>query len=182
MDNIMNIIFGIVSVLLSLLILAIAIYESYVVDTNGGAKPDCWQLWPNTLVNCILNWFCGFTILCSSLLVFDKAEQFGRVIGTALVLGLYHIWSIIIYENINESCEQMYKEDYPKLWDAFMLEVNMFIFYFSFVGFFAVFGCCVCCGAIYSDNNKNQQEKTNNLNFASIPNANTMTTDENNEV
>ena len=167
----MNIIFVIVTMLLSLLILAIAIYETYVVDTNGGAKADCWQLWPNTLVNCIINWICGFTMLCISLFVFDSAEQFGRTIGIALTLGFYHIWSIVIYQNINESCEQMYKEDYPKLWNAFILEVGMFIFYFSFVGFFAVFGCCVCCGAIYSDNNEKSQERTN-----------TMTTDKNNEV
>lgn len=179
MDDIMNIIFGVVTVLLSLLIFALAIYESYIVNTNGGAKPDCWQLWPNTLVNCILNWFCGFIMLCSSLTVFDKAENFGKTVGIALVLGFYHIWSIVIYENITESCEQMYKDDYPELWDAFIFEVGMFIFYFSFVGFFAVLGCCVCCRTIYQypDEDKTSQTTTNNLNCVSIPDTKIINND-----
>ena len=45
----------VVSILISLLIIAVGIYDAWVVDTNGSAKPECWQLWPNALVNSILN-------------------------------------------------------------------------------------------------------------------------------
>ena len=35
---------AILSILFTLLFLSISIYETWIIDTNGGAKDECWQV------------------------------------------------------------------------------------------------------------------------------------------
>lgn len=161
---------GIICTLFSFLIIGIAIYESWVVNTNGGAKNECWQVWINILVVCIINWLLGFISLIYSFLS-CASEDYHTGISAILSLSFvqigYHIWTMVINENIGESCSNMYEKDYPDLWDSFMLEVGMFFFYISCIGAFILISCGNCCFAIYQEDS-NTKNKNKNKNF-SIP-------------
>ena len=116
----MGIIDGILAVCFSLTLFGIAIYETWVVDTNGGAKSDCWQVWINILVVCVINWFFGLITLCT--LCAGMADDndgklfgpagVGAIVGISFVQILYHIWTMVINENIDDNCIDKYKEQY----------------------------------------------------------------------
>jgi len=137
----------VISILISLLIFGVGIYGSWVVDTNGGAKPDCWQLWPNALVNCILDYIFGFVMFCYSFGILAEASVFGKCLGFCITLFGYHIWTMVINENITEKCAQSYKDDYPELWNYFKLEVAMFYVYVAVLGFALFISIIACCGS-----------------------------------
>jgi hypothetical protein len=117
-------IFGkILSFLSGITFIGIAIYETSVIDNNSGSKDDCWQIWPNILFDCIMNWTMALALMCG--ICSNDGGYF--VISVSFVYSCFcGIWTIVIEENIDDDCADKYENDYPDLWDAFQMEVILF--------------------------------------------------------
>jgi len=134
-----------VSILISLLIISIGIYDSIVVNNNYDAADKCWQIWANTLLNCINNVLFGIILFGLSFFIIKENAYFGTSLFIVFYLTLVNIWTIVINENIDENCENMYKDDFSDLWDAFIINVDMFYFYISFIGVTLIYFLFICC-------------------------------------
>jgi hypothetical protein len=161
------------AILFSLMIIGVAIYESWIVDTNGGAKAKCWQVWINTLLNCILNWILGFLSLGYSLASIVESSYCSVPISISIVLIVYHIWAMVIDVNINDKCKDTYKDDYPELWTAFQLEIILFFVYVSVVGIGCIGSISFCCYMCAQEDS----DRTTNVSTSQVRSSSVIKTD-----
>ena len=137
-------------------------YECWVVDTNGGAKDECLQVWANILFNCVCNWITAIVLFFS--ICFGEGTT-SKYISALYVSFCYAIWTLVISVNITDNCQEKYEDDYPDLWTAFQLEFILCILKAVFIlicilkaVFILIYIFITCCCCVACKEKKNNQD------------------------
>lgn len=169
-------------IIFPLFLMCFGFYQASVIHKSYDAITLCWQIWGNVLMNCIYNSVYGTLltlksiILCCESLENNDNVPTGSVIliVTGIIQILVNIWTMVINDNIYDSCADRYKNDFPELWQVFNIQVIIFFISIAMIGFvivFSIFRCCFeCCEETQKNNNlkSNLSNSTPNLNFNTV--------------
>lgn len=155
-------------VIFPLFCMSFGFYEASVIHNSYDAASLCWQVWGNVLMNCIFNSIYGTTLTIKSIAISCKSlsERDGIPTGsivlvvTSILEMILNIWTMVINNNIYDSCVDEYKDDFPELWQAFNIQIIIFFISVSMIGFTIVFGIFRCCYALHENKQNNQKNNS----------------------
>jgi uncharacterized membrane protein HdeD (DUF308 family) len=134
-------------VLIGLYVLCLGITEAIFLDKYDSAeiKGKCWQVWPNLVLLCVLNFISFFAALLS---ICDDDKSPNKA-GGGLTLGfLAKIWTLIIFFNIDDNCIDGYKDKAPELWTLLQVEAITELAFIGIAGLIIVGAIGFCCFAM----------------------------------
>lgn len=152
MDKCIVLSIGVVAIIVTLFLLSMGISEAVYLSKYDSTetKGECWQVWPNLVSVCVLNFVCGILLIPTIIaaIIGGKSDK-GKSDSSASLAGAIRIWTCVIYFNITSSCREYYEDNAPELLTFLEAETCLFLIYCGCLGLLCVgviiWGCSKCC-------------------------------------